>query len=551
MQKLPVIANQTPTKQRQTASPISPRTSRKKLIQKLFPKYTNIPPKIVEGKTIGSFRKNRYLKKFIELKRECLSLMEQIIQNDTIVSENLHNVELQKIDECEKYCVAGQHKLRDICFHYYDIICRKLKFQKNILDYDLNVIKRHGYFANQIISYLEQNKYIENIDIFLIPPTNLIKIEMIEIPRIKHMNEINMEIMKRKTKFEMEIPKWNEFTQPRQRILKIILKEIQRTNLENTIDMITNEVKYEYSDKVCDMFDLWFWDYHSPYFETLKELFNDPQDGKNIIEQFKIIRKEIMIESGLKGCELVINRLMHLTAFPRIYYNLEFKSFDCTNFLINARRIKQKYQGNKHWDGPFEELIEQCNELNWMVKTTDIFLTVDKIVTKIPELFEEPPDADDLLQHVAWIIINSELYCWKQISDILQNCTPFPKAVSKISYSATVFDLAIKLIAMGTDKIENSDEKISMSKEIVFTQIDMKQNTNNLNNNYNNLNSKEELQQTNEIEEYIPVDSSDTFESIGKIDINDSNENVDSIDINSFCRLNILLRITVSIYDIV
>ena len=508
MYKLPSRLDMT-NSTRQTPSPMTPRSKRRKLHQSLFPKYKNIPLQIIEGKTIGSFRKNRYLKKFIELKRECLTLMEQIIQNDTIVSENLHNVECEKVDECEKFFVSGQHHLRSICFRYFEIICRKLRFQKNILDYDLNVVKKHLFFANQIIGHLEQNKYIENIDMFLIPATSLIKVEQIEIPRIKYMNDINTEIIKRKTKYEEELPKMLELTMPRQKVLRVILKEIQKTNVENTIDLITNEVKYSYSDKVCEMFETWFWDYHSPYFEILKELFNDPQSGKNIIEQFKVIRKEIMIESGLKGCELVINRLMHLTAFPRIYWNMEFKSFDYKTFLINARRIKNKYKGNKHWDGPFEELIEQCNELNWMVKPTDIFFKVDEIVTKIPELFDDPPDADDLLQHIAWIIIHSELYCWGQISDILQNCTPFPKAISKMSYSATVFDLAIKLILMGTDKMEGSDEKISISKESMFVPIEIQKE----NKNEDNIdNGKEELNKSMEVNEIV------------EIQINESNE---------------------------
>ena len=501
MFKLPVKPPSTPTK-RQTASPMTPRTKKRKWHQMLFPKYKNILPHINENKSIGSFRKSRYQRKFIELKRECLSLMEQIMQSDSIVSENLRNVECEQVDECDKYFLAQQTELRKVCFNYFDIICRKLKYQKMILDYDSNVVKKHLYFANQILNYLDQNKYIENIDMFLIPATSLIKIEKIEIPRIKYMDEINMEIMKRKTQYEMEIEKWNEMTLPRSRVLKLILKEIQKTNPDGIVDKIINEVNYEYSEKVVEMFELWFWDYHSSYFEIVKELFTDPVDGKHIMETFKTIRREIMIENGLKGCELVINRLMHLTAFPRLYWSLEMKSFD-------TKRIKEKYIGNPHWDGPFDELIEQCNELNWMVLPTEIFMTVDKIVTRIPELFEKPPDADDLLQHVAWIVINSELYCWGQISDILQNCSPFPKAISKMSYSATVFDLAIKLILMGTDKMEGSDEKISISKESMFVPIEIQKE----NKNEDNIdNGKEELNKSMEVNEIV------------EIQINESNE---------------------------
>ncbi|EKE42358.1 hypothetical protein ENUP19_0163G0011 [Entamoeba nuttalli] len=413
----------------------------------LFPKVTPLLPITSKKIKLDENTKQKYLTKLVKLKVICVRLMDQIIKADQKVKEQMFDANQQMKKESLTYFIAQQREMKQASDNYYITQLKRFKFQKNVLAYDFNIIKQHSEILSVVISMLEKSYFVIEIKKFFISPISLLKKDEIEIPRKEFMNKLNKNLYSAKQHYDEVFTKYLTLTNPRTKVLKTILVDVIIK-----IDK-TSERKFIFSPDLIEHFNYWFWDYRSPYWEDIKRLVLKPIQSKAIMNELRNIRKRIIKDNkiGFIGGSDILDRLIEIVAFPRLYYKTIPLPFDYPTYFSHCKIIKEKYKGNSQWDGNFNQLISLCNELNLLFIPTDIFKKVDEIVSSIPKLLSSIPDGDELLQHVAWIIGNSDLHCQREVSDILSNCSPYKHSVGKICYSATIFDLALKLIILCDD----------------------------------------------------------------------------------------------------
>ncbi|KAL7717161.1 VPS9 domain-containing protein [Entamoeba marina] len=366
----------------------------------LFPKIHILTPVVCEMNNavdIATWRTE-----LIKLKRTCLKLMTEVSVNEQDINTQIDNAEHELRMKAKYLVCACQRKL---CIAYVEqqrAILRLLNFRRCVVQYRFNVLKQHS-------NSLSQAKLTQIIN-------------------------------EKKTTYVTIFNKYLKLTNPRKKVLKSLLKKIKIHPLNGYHTPI-------YDGLLAQQFIYLFWDYRSSYFIELFQLYQRTLTSQQIITFLQNIRNDIISDYHLKftGCCDVIDILLQRSMFPRLYLNTTPSEFNYQLYYGHTRQLLLQTKYKIQLD-QYQPLILKCEELNFMTTPIDIFFLIDDIVSSIPSLNNTLIDGDQLLYHVTWVLVHSNLYSVGTIIDILNNYSSFLKAKGKMAYSATVFDSSIRLI---------------------------------------------------------------------------------------------------------
>ncbi|ELP89933.1 hypothetical protein EIN_174760, partial [Entamoeba invadens IP1] len=323
---------------------------------------------------------------------------------------------------------------------YYDNLILFLTFSLDVSLYNFSVVKNHAEVLSTAVEMLNRNKMVLEINNYAVTPSSLLE-DNLQPLRSEKIEILRLKLKTAKDIYQKELNQIRAITYPRQNALFKMLEKTKITAKTHCVDASDNQtrfvcvyyeitshgtLKYACTQKTLENFALWLFDPLSPcagdiisfskkcYLPDLIPILNRMRD--TITREYSITNQE-----HIMCIDFLIERVAFIGFFKRcrpvtacqdptfsndeILSRQQVERFeDCDEVLKKKRMLLKRCWNDFTWNGDFHSEIGECSGLEVIRTPLDVFDIVDCIVANVPQHAKRQPDADELLQHVAWII---------------------------------------------------------------------------------------------------------------------------------------------------